>query len=133
MRSEFCGGAPRWGPANRSFSFTRATRRRRPGRKPRPKARWEGTRNALAEAGQNAESEVLMDRYRQRRPTQAPRGLMNYLSLTPEQQRADYRGRVEKAVRDNPGDANAQLHYLKLSLEESQVDQAVATGHAIAG
>src|SRR5438046_717288 len=37
--------------------------------------------NALAEAGQNAESEVLMDRYRQRRPTQAPRSLMNYLSL----------------------------------------------------
>jgi len=39
--------------------------------------------NALAEAGQNAESEVLMDRYRQRRPTQAPRDLMRYLTLTP--------------------------------------------------
>ena len=89
--------------------------------------------NALAEAGQNAESEVLMDRYRQRRPTQAPRDLMRYLSLTPEQQRADYRVRVEKAVHDNPGDANAQLHYLKLSLEESQMEQAVATAHAIAG
>ena len=89
--------------------------------------------NALAEAGQNAESEVLMDRYRQRRPTQAPRDLMRYLSLTPEQQRADYRVRVEKAVHDNPGDANAQLYYLKLSLEDSQMEQAATTAHAIAG
>jgi len=89
--------------------------------------------SALAEAGQDAESEVLMDRYRQRRPTQAPKDLMHYLSLSPEQQRADYRARVEKAVRDNPGDANAQLHYLKLSLEESQMDQATATARVIAG
>jgi tetratricopeptide (TPR) repeat protein len=88
--------------------------------------------NALAEAGQTPESEVLMDRYRQRRPTQAPRDLMRYLSLTPEQQRADYRVRVEKAVHDNPGDANAQLHYLKLSLEEGQMEHAVATAHMIA-
>jgi len=57
---------------------------------------------------------------------------MRYLSLTPEQQRADYRVRVEKAVHDNPGDANAQLHYLKLSLEEGQMEHAVATAHLIA-
>ncbi len=88
--------------------------------------------NALAEAGQNVESETLMGRYRQMRPTQAPRDLMRYLSLTPEQQRADYRARVEKAVRDNPGDANAQLHYLKLSLEERQTDQALKAAHTIA-
>jgi tetratricopeptide (TPR) repeat protein len=89
--------------------------------------------NALAEAGQDGESEVLMDRYRQRRPTQAPRDLMRYLSLTPEQQRADYRARVEKAVHDNPGDANAQLHYLKLSLEDGQMEQATSTARVLAG
>jgi tetratricopeptide (TPR) repeat protein len=88
--------------------------------------------NALAEAGQNAESETLMGRYRQMRPTQAPRDLMRYLSLTPEQQRADYRARVEKAVRENPADPNAQLHYLKLSLEEGQTDQALKAAGAIA-
>jgi len=66
------------------------------------------------------------------RPTQAPRDLMRYLSLTPEQQRADYRARVEKAVHDNPGDANAQLHYLKLSLEDTQTDQAIRTARTIA-
>ena len=89
--------------------------------------------NALAESGQEAESEVLMDRYRQRRPTQAPRDLMRYLSLTPEQQRADYRARVEKAVHDNPGDPNAQLHYLKLSLEDGQMEQAASTARVLGG
>lgn len=88
--------------------------------------------NALAEAGDSAESDRLMDRYRQLRPTQAPKDLMHYLSLTPEQQRADYRARVEKAVRDNPGDANAQLHYLKLQLEEGQMEEAAVTARAIA-
>ena len=88
--------------------------------------------SALAEAGQDAESETLMGRYRQMRPPQAPKDLMRYLSLTPEQQRADYRARVEKAVQEHPEDAIAQLHYLKLSLEEGQVDQAVAAARAIA-
>ncbi len=88
--------------------------------------------NALSEAGADSESETLLGRYRQMRPTQAPRDLMRYLSLSPEQQRADYRARVEKAVRDNPGDANAQLHYLKLSLEEGQTSQALATARIMA-
>ena len=87
--------------------------------------------NALAEAGKDSESETLIGRYRQMRPTQAPRDLMRYLSLTPEQQRADYRARVEKAVRDKPGDANAQLHYLKLSLEEKQSEQALAAARVL--
>ena len=88
--------------------------------------------NALAEAGKDSESEGLMGRYRQMRPTQAPRDLMRYLSLSPDQQQADYRARVEKAVKDNPGDANAQLHSLKLSLDERKTDQAIATGRIIA-
>ena len=88
--------------------------------------------NALAEAGEDSESETLMGRYRQMRPTQAPRDLMHYLGLTPEQQRADYRARVEKAVHDNPGDANAQLHYLKRSLEDRQAGPALAAARTLA-
>src|SRR5262249_35131262 len=88
--------------------------------------------NALAEKGESVESEILMGRYRQMRPPQAPKDLMRYLSLTPQQQRADYRARVEKAVRDHPEDAIAQLHYLKLSLEESQAEPASAAARAIA-
>jgi tetratricopeptide (TPR) repeat protein len=87
--------------------------------------------NALAEAGKDAESETLMGRYRQMRPTQAPRDLMRYLSLTPEQQRADYRARVEKAVHDNPRDANAQLHDLRLSLEDGHAEQALAAARTL--
>ncbi len=88
--------------------------------------------NALAEAGKDSESTALMGRYRQMRPTQAPRDLMRYLSLTPEQQRADYRVRVEKAVKENPGDANALLHYLKLALEDRQTEQAVSAANSLA-
>jgi tetratricopeptide (TPR) repeat protein len=88
--------------------------------------------NALAEKGQNTESEILMGRYRQMRPPQAPKDLMRYLTLTPEQQRADYRARVEKAVHEHPEDAIAQTQYLKLSLEEGQVDQAAKAARAIA-
>ena len=89
--------------------------------------------NALAEAGQTADSETLLERYRQARPTQGPVDLMHFLSLTPEQQRADYRARVEKAIKDNPNDAAAQSHYLKLLLEENQLDQAAKTARLIAG
>ena len=55
---------------------------------------------------------------------------MRYLSLTPEQQRADYRARQWKRRSTiTPADPNAQLHYLKLSLEErGQTDQALKTG-----
>ncbi len=87
--------------------------------------------SALGEAGDTAESEVLMGRYRQMRPPQAPRDLMHYLSLTPEQQQADYRARVEKAVRDNSGDLAAQVRYLKLSLENGQYAQAAQTARII--
>jgi tetratricopeptide (TPR) repeat protein len=89
--------------------------------------------SALAEAGKDAESEVLMGRYRQMRPPQAPKDLMRYLTLTPEQQRADYRARVEKAVQEHPEDAIAQVHYLKLSLEEGRMEEAAAAARAIAG
>ncbi len=89
--------------------------------------------NALAEAGQASDSEALLERYRQKRPSQGPVDLMHFLSLTPEEQRADYSARVEKAIKDNPADAAAQSHYLKLLLEENRMDQAAATAHLIAG
>jgi protein SCO1/2 len=63
---------------------------------------------ALADAGQTSESKAAMDRFRQLGPVvnkSVPAGLVDYLSLTPEQQHADYRARVEKAARENPGDA----------------------------
>jgi tetratricopeptide (TPR) repeat protein len=90
---------------------------------------------ALAEAGQPAESKAAMDRFRQLGPSKkriVPAGLVEYLSLTPDEQRADYRARVEKAVSNNPGDAAAQVRYLQLLLEDGNLDQAAATARRIA-
>ena len=84
---------------------------------------------ALADAGQAAESKVAMDRFRQLGPVtvkSVPGGLVDYLSLTPEQQRADYRSRVEKAARANPKDVAAQVSLLKLQLDEGVAAEETA-------
>lgn len=88
--------------------------------------------NALAEAGQTEESEALLARYKQARPTQGPVDLMHFLSLSPAEQRADYRARVEKAIHDNPRDAVAQSRLLKILLEENQMAQAATVARTIA-
>ncbi len=89
---------------------------------------------ALADAGLTAESKEAMDRFRRLGPekkTGVPAGLVEYLALTPEQQRADYRARVEKTVQANPADASAQLRYLQLLLDDGNLDQAAATARRI--
>ena len=91
---------------------------------------------ALADAGQTAESKGAMDRFRQLGPVvnrAIPGGLVDYLSLTPEQRRADYRMRVERLVREHPEDAAGQLSYLHLLLEEGEWRKAADTAHEIAG
>ncbi|HVY94679.1 MAG TPA: tetratricopeptide repeat protein, partial [Bryobacteraceae bacterium] len=88
--------------------------------------------NALAEAGQTDESEALLAKYKQARPTQGPVDLMHFLSLSPAEQRADYKARVEKAIHDNPRDPVAQSRYLKILLEENQMPQAATVAQTIA-
>ena len=90
---------------------------------------------ALAEAGETAESKLAMDRFRQLGPRKkpiVPPGLVEYLSLTPEEQRADYGARVEKAVAKDPSDAAAQERYLQLLFEDGKWDQAAATARRLA-
>jgi tetratricopeptide (TPR) repeat protein len=90
---------------------------------------------ALGDAGQTQESEVVMDRFRKLDPVQkkdVPAGLVEYLSLTPEQRRADYRARVEKAIHDHPEDAAAQVQYLKLMIEDHNADRVVTAAKRIA-
>ncbi|MGD0772719.1 MAG: tetratricopeptide repeat protein [Candidatus Solibacter sp.] len=90
---------------------------------------------ALADAGQTDESKVVMDRFRQLGPEQkksVPAGLVEYLSLTPGQRHADYRARVEKAVRDRPEDPDAQVAFLKLQIEDGNADRAGAAARRIA-
>ena len=90
---------------------------------------------ALADAGETAESEAVMDRFRQLGPVArkaVPAGLVDYLSLTPEQRHADYKTRVEKMVRDSPDNAAAQVSYLKLLLDDGDPDRVPATVRRIA-
>jgi tetratricopeptide (TPR) repeat protein len=91
---------------------------------------------ALADAGQTEESKVVMEHFRQLGPEQkniVPAGLVEYLSLTPEQRRADYRARVDKAVRDHPADAAAQAAYLKALIEDRKADEVAAAARRLAG
>jgi tetratricopeptide (TPR) repeat protein len=90
---------------------------------------------ALADAGQTEESKVVMERFRQLGPEQkniVPGGLVEYLSLTPAQRHADYRARVDKAVRDHPEDAAAQATYLKALIEDGKADEVAATARRLA-
>ena len=91
---------------------------------------------ALADAGQEAESKAAMDRFRQLGPAvnrAVPGGLVDYLSLSPEQRRADYLARVERQVRQHPDDAQANVNYLRLLLEDGDADRAAETARKIAG
>jgi hypothetical protein len=75
------------------------------------------------------ESKAAMERFQQLGPATkggVPAGLVAYLAMPPEQQKADYRARVEKAYRESPEDATAQLHYLKLLLEDGKDASAIA-------
>lgn len=91
---------------------------------------------ALADAGETAESRAVMERFRQLGPVArkgVPAGLVDYLTLTPDQRRADYRTRVEKAAREHSSDAGAQMEYLKLLLDDGKPDQAAGVARTIAG
>ena len=82
---------------------------------------------ALADSGQTEESKAVMNRFRQLGPEQkvvVPGGLVSYLGLTTDERRAEYRARVEKAVREHPEDAATQLEYLKVVLGGGDPDLA---------
>lgn len=89
---------------------------------------------ALADAGNAAESKAAMDRFRQMGSQVrhgVPGGLVDYLSLTPQQRRADYRARVERMVREHPADPAAQLTYLRLLLEDGEFEKASAVARTL--
>jgi tetratricopeptide (TPR) repeat protein len=75
---------------------------------------------ALADAGQMDESKAMIARFRASGPEKkavVPEGLVDYLSLTSEQRRADYRARLEKGIREHPDDIAALVEYLKVLIE----------------
>ncbi|HWD00310.1 MAG TPA: tetratricopeptide repeat protein [Candidatus Sulfopaludibacter sp.] len=90
---------------------------------------------ALADAGDAAESKIAMDRFRQMGPAvnkAVPGGLIDYLSLSPEQRRADYRRRVERVVHEHPEDGATQVTYLRMLLEDGETTKAADVARQIA-
>jgi tetratricopeptide (TPR) repeat protein len=91
---------------------------------------------ALADAGDTAESKTVMDRFRELGPVkqrQLPAGFVEYLNLTDEQRHADYRKRVQNQVSSHPGDAAAQVAWLKLLIEDGAWDRVAETARKITG
>jgi tetratricopeptide (TPR) repeat protein len=92
--------------------------------------------NALAEAGKTEESDKLMARFREMDPgKRAPKvtGVVDYLSLSPEQRHELYRARLEKAVKEHPDDMSSQILYLKLLLADNRIPEALEDAKKIAG
>ncbi|MFL6353860.1 MAG: tetratricopeptide repeat protein, partial [Bryobacteraceae bacterium] len=90
---------------------------------------------ALVRAGDQKEASAVMARVRELGPNRSnfahPAGLVEFLSLSPEEQYARYRAGVERTVQSNPGNAEAQVQYLKLCLEDAKVDKATAVARQI--
>jgi tetratricopeptide (TPR) repeat protein len=89
---------------------------------------------ALAKAGRREEAQTVMARVRQLGPEPSRRrgGLIDFFSLSPEEQYSHFRARLEKTVEENPQDGLAQLQYLKLLLDDGNMKQAALVAHKIA-
>ena len=89
---------------------------------------------ALAKVGRRDEAQAVMARVRQLGPEPSRRrgGLVDFLSLSPEEQYAHFRARIEKAVQENPSNSVAQVQYMKLLLDEGNGRQAAVVAHQIA-
>jgi predicted Zn-dependent protease len=91
------------------------------------------TANALAQTGDMEQSKTYTSRYKQLGGVAAvpARGVLEYLSQTPEEQHADYRARIEKAISEHPDDTAMQVNYLKLSIADGQLPQATAAARKV--
>src|SRR5207302_228001 len=90
---------------------------------------------ALLKAGNKEEASAAMARLRALGPNRSnfahPAGLVEFLSLSPEEQYARYRAGVERTVQKNPNNADAQVQFLKLSLGDGKMDEAAAVSRQI--
>ncbi len=59
-------------------------------------------------------------------------GLLQFLGLSPDEQLRRYRNGVERTVRTNPGNVQAQIRYLQLLLEDGDTEQAAVVTRKIA-
>ena len=92
---------------------------------------------ALSKAGHTEEANAAFARCRELGPNKAasphPAGLIDFLSLSPQEQMAKYRAGVERTVRSNPTNVEAQARYLSILLEEGKTTEATGIARTIAG
>ncbi len=85
---------------------------------------------ALSKTGRPEEAAAVFARYRDLGGAQAalphPAGLVDFLSLPPEEQEARYRAGVERTVKSNPDNAAAEVEYLGLLLKDGKTDEVQA-------
>jgi tetratricopeptide (TPR) repeat protein len=91
---------------------------------------------ALQKSGNAEEARAVFARVRELGPVRPeparPAGLLDFLSLSPEEQLARYRAGLEASLKKNPGNAQAQLQYMQLLLEDGQTDHALGVAHKLA-
>lgn len=84
---------------------------------------------ALSKTGQPAEAAAVFARSRElgpNRSTPHPAGLVEFLGLSPDEQRARYRAGVEHTVQSYPDNVEAQVRYLGILLEDGKTGDAAA-------
>jgi tetratricopeptide (TPR) repeat protein len=90
---------------------------------------------ALANLGQTDEAKNVFARVRELGPNKSAlphqAGLVDFLSLSPDEQFARYRAGVERTVQKNPDNAEAQVRNLELLLSDGKIAEAAATGRKI--
>jgi tetratricopeptide (TPR) repeat protein len=90
---------------------------------------------ALLKAGNKEEASAVTARLRELGPNRSnfahPAGLVEFLTLSPREQYARYRAGVERTVQKDPDNADAQVQFLKLSLDDGKMDQAAAVSRKI--
>jgi len=91
---------------------------------------------ALTAAGKPDEAKPVFARFRELGPDRSgnphPPGLVDFLSLSPQEQMARYRAGVERTVQSNPHNAEAQVRYLKLLLDDRKTAEAASVARQIA-
>ncbi len=90
---------------------------------------------ALSKTGQQQEAAAVFARCRELGPNQTaaphPAGLVEFLGLSPEEQKARYRAGVEHTVKNYPDNAEAQVRYLGILLEDGKTADAAAVVHTL--
>lgn len=81
---------------------------------------------ALAQAGRTQESHDVLAQFRSLPPEQGPpsAGIVDYLALPPDRLQAHYAAEVRRQIQQNPTDPNLVLRYVRILLEEHNLQSA---------